>query len=468
MGVRKSTFIALTLALGAGGIARAQTTCSSCPSNATPGQVVQQTSQSDQTIRSGRTSTTMRTTRTDTFEYQQVGTTTGNENVRIPVWIPDTGVIAVKFDGSLSRFAAYWDGVYQWYRHYIDGYTIDDITTNVIDSSYWNAVAYGGGVCYVDPATMQPIAVKSLPSGDDVIHTLVFGCDPILVDLYGEGKPDLLGGAPRLGGRNQTVTRSSLRLFDLDGSGRTLWQWVGPKVGVLAWDPGHPQEIKTGKQLFGNITWGRHWANGYAALASLDRYHTGVLTGHELDNLGIWVDANSDGVAESGEVRSLRELGITRLAVRPGRGQTMIADGMSQQQPDGKVKQLRTWEWFPGHEPAIDGSVYAYRAQDGNQKFGGLLLFHKEHGKLVGLSVPMEGMPLVNGKRLAFRLQDVRMQGRVGSWSVPEYDGISLTNQVQARDDGWLLAGRSHVMTPSRRWSYPWQAVLVLGKPLGG
>ncbi len=104
--------------------------------------------------------------------------------------------------------------------------------------------------------------------------------------------------------------------FDLAGdrSGRN-WPWVKPTTGILVWDPQHTGHITSGLQLFGSVTWWLFWKDGYEPLAALDDNHNGWLEGQELQGVSVWFDRNSNGVADSGEVISLKSLGIRRIAV---------------------------------------------------------------------------------------------------------------------------------------------------------
>jgi hypothetical protein len=135
--------------------------------------------------------------------------------------------------------------------------------------------------------------------------------------------------------------------FDLDGDGvRELRPWLAPHAALLVWDPNNRGEITSGRQLFGSVTWWIFWDDGYAALAALDDDGDGWLAGAELTGLAAWRDANGNGTSEPGEVRSLADLGVRRLAVRA----TAKADGCPANPKgvefaDGRV--LPSYDWIP-------------------------------------------------------------------------------------------------------------------------
>ena len=122
----------------------------------------------------------------------------------------------------------------------------------------------------------------------------------------------------------------SFTAFALDPAQRGKWySWrAGSKTPLLVYDPEHKGIVTSGRQLFGNWTFGgkvtasiaesgaaspREWENGYEALATLDRNEDSVLTGDELQDLALWFDDNQDGISQAGEVKALGETGVTAL-----------------------------------------------------------------------------------------------------------------------------------------------------------
>ena len=104
--------------------------------------------------------------------------------------------------------------------------------------------------------------------------------------------------------------------FDLDGLGkRPFAPWPARQAGWLVYDVEDNHQITSGLQLFGNVTFWVFWRNGYEALSALDDNHDGRLSGAELRWLAVWLDKNSNGVSEAGEVKPIRLLGIKSLSV---------------------------------------------------------------------------------------------------------------------------------------------------------
>lgn len=135
--------------------------------------------------------------------------------------------------------------------------------------------------------------------------------------------------------------------FDLAGNGvPAKWPWVNSDAGFLVWDPGNRQRIESGRQLFGSVTWWLFWRDGYAALAALDNDGNGWLEADELAGIAIWRDVNGNGVCDPGEVTSLQDAGIVRIAVRAsGHTNGMPFNTRGIQLADQTF--LPTYDWTP-------------------------------------------------------------------------------------------------------------------------
>jgi hypothetical protein len=113
------------------------------------------------------------------------------------------------------------------------------------------------------------------------------------------------------------LDRNARVRFDVDGTGLDRrWTWITKDAAWLVYDPNHTRQIKSGLQLFGNVTFWLFWDNGYQALQALDNNGDGYLTGPELAGLALWHDVNGNGICEPGEVKSLAECGIVKISCR--------------------------------------------------------------------------------------------------------------------------------------------------------
>ena len=185
---------------------------------------------------------------------------------------------------------------------------------------------------------------------------------PIILDLNGNGKPDITGSNILGNGKVEGKTV----LFDIDpthdswqyeslnlgsyyeknaktwGKGewvddprgkngkvykfgnkepreKTEWLVENSGDGFLVWDVDGDGKITSSKELFGNydIDGKEKFEHGYEKLAlHFDKDGNGIIEGDELEGLQIWMDDNADGITDEGELRSLAEFGITSLDIR--------------------------------------------------------------------------------------------------------------------------------------------------------
>ncbi len=103
--------------------------------------------------------------------------------------------------------------------------------------------------------------------------------------------------------------------FDLDGDGKKeSIEWMtGSGDGLLVDTSKINGNAIDGNALFGDQ--GGKFTNGYEKMAQYDANNDGKLSGAELDNLSVWVD-DGDAQLESGELRSLSDLGVTELSTQ--------------------------------------------------------------------------------------------------------------------------------------------------------
>jgi hypothetical protein len=135
---------------------------------------------------------------------------------------------------------------------------------------------------------------------------------PIVLDLNGDGV--------------KTLAMSDGVKFDLFADGANISTgWVSQADGLLVLDRNHDGVINSGAELFGSATQlanGDKATDGYQALRELDTNHDGLITSSDAvyADLRVWVDANSDGVSDQQEIKTLASLGIAKIDLNAAAG----------------------------------------------------------------------------------------------------------------------------------------------------
>jgi len=224
---------------------------------------------------------------------------------------------------------------------------------------------------------------------------------PLLIDLSGDNQPDLLAGPQWkfLSDRRPSKDLSHFRSINLDGSGEKRWEWIGPTDGLLVYLPGL-EGTPDATRLFGTGTFGKEWKHGYEPLVSLDKDASGALEGDELGDIGIWVDANGDAVAQYGEIRPASEYGVSSLSVGYQKDATGNVANMHGAQL--KDKTVAVWDWISYSYPETTAEnevarfdwtdqqppaeYFAVNAGEGMEKIkmlpGGTLRVHRVNNQL--------------------------------------------------------------------------------------
>ena len=162
--------------------------------------------------------------------------------------------------------------------------------------------------------------------------------------------------------------------FPIDPNKTGVFSWkASSKAPLLAIDSLNTGKITSAKQLFGDWTFGgkqyasmkkdggiddiglegSQWQNGFEALSSLDSNFDKEISGKELDGLVLWFDNNRNGISEEGEVRTLEDVGITKLFYSVDHEDkttralyvTKGYEGLK----DGKIIQGRSVDWYGEH-----------------------------------------------------------------------------------------------------------------------
>lgn len=135
-----------------------------------------------------------------------------------------------------------------------------------------------------------------------------------------------------LGSGIQTTTLADGTFFDNKNDGfAEKTAWVGANTGILVYDPSDGA-ITNGSQMFGTATslsGGGYAVDGFQALAQYDSNSDSVINSSDAawSNLRIWVDANGNGVTDSGELETMSQAGITSINLTTTNTDTTDANG---------------------------------------------------------------------------------------------------------------------------------------------
>jgi hypothetical protein len=176
------------------------------------------------------------------------------------------------------------------------------------------------GTTAVTASEVKAAGTITLLAGEDItdFHTSNFSfaaIPPIVFDLDGDGAEFL------------SLTHGVT--FDYAGNGHAeATAWAGADDGILSVDLNGDGKISDAAEfVFGG--------NGLTDLQGLalnyDSNHDGVLDALDAGfaKFGVWQDANSNGVSEAGEFKSLAEMGITSVK--------LTSDGVSYEAANGDV-----------------------------------------------------------------------------------------------------------------------------------
>ncbi|QFY59410.1 type I secretion C-terminal target domain-containing protein [Rhizobium grahamii] len=124
--------------------------------------------------------------------------------------------------------------------------------------------------------------------------------------------------------------------FDINADGhKDQIAWTAGTDGILAYDVDGNGKIDNGTEIFSPHFAGGTYADGLAALATLDSNHDGKIDANDeaFAKLTIWQDLNHNGITDAGELSSLADHSIASISLDAHatdtsiNGQSVLADG---------------------------------------------------------------------------------------------------------------------------------------------
>jgi len=177
---------------------------------------------------------------------------------------------------------------------------------------------------------------------------------PLVLDLNGDGV--------------QTLNINLGTQFDLLNSGaKQSVGWVDKHDGLLVMDLNHDGMVNNGSELLGTSTQladGSLARDGWQALAQYDANADGVIDAQDaaFADLKVWVDANSDGVTEAGELKTLTDVGVQAIQLQHDNAQTTQSGNVLQGfssfvTTDGQSHQIVD-AWLQTSTPAAEAVTF--------------------------------------------------------------------------------------------------------------
>jgi hypothetical protein len=211
--------------------------------------------------------------------------------------------------------------------------------TNVITGQYLRVTTTGqiqidtngGGDSWQTIGTVNVAAgltynIQYLSGGIATTATVTPSGPPVALDMDGDGQVSFL------------ATDAGAR-FDY-GYGKVATAWVAGNDGILVRDANHDGQASADEVVFATT------GSDLQGLAVYDSNHDGQLSSADVDfaDFQVWQDANSNGVVDAGEMRSLLALGIASIS--------LTSDGVGYSAAGGDVQVVGT-----GSYTRADGST---------------------------------------------------------------------------------------------------------------
>jgi len=162
--------------------------------------------------------------------------------------------------------------------------------------------------------------------------------DPIVVDLDGNGKPDVSQG---INTPHNFFDKSRAVLFDINADGvKDLMEWIGPNDGLLIFFKN--DEFTSDVDGFNLMSNAYGFVNGYEKMFEMFDFNKDrILDKSEFSQMYIWQDKNQDAKVQKDELITLEQLGIEKIVL--SYGENKMESVMYKK--DGSI--VKTWQWWP-------------------------------------------------------------------------------------------------------------------------
>ncbi len=219
----------------------------------------------------------------------------------------------IYLNGKQLTFATRQKGATVWQDSAGNTYALSGGTLQVNDPLTIEGFSNRDLGIYLDDAE-DPAQLAQRPAYNPSNASLVRRWDPLVLDLDGNGRIDAIGSG------------ASPIYFDFNGDGISEKAgWIAPQDGLLALDANANGVIDNLDELFGS-----NQQDGFTELAAHDSNHDGILDAQDSDftRLRVWQDANQEGISQSGELKTLDQLNITRISLTTTPANTAVADNL--------------------------------------------------------------------------------------------------------------------------------------------
>ncbi len=220
----------------------------------------------------------------------------------------------IYLNGKQLTFATRKKGETTWTDAVGNTFTLNGTTLQVNDPLTIEGFSNGQLGIYLDEAE-DPAQPPNKPPYNPNSSTRFFSSSPLALDLNNNGHIDDIGLA------NSSV------YFDLTQDDiAEKSSWLAPEDGLLALDMNSNGVVDDRSELFGTDP--QHTA--FDRLAELvDANQDGIVNADDslFSALRVWLDANSDGISQTGELKTLDELGITSISTVQTRVLQATANG---------------------------------------------------------------------------------------------------------------------------------------------